>query len=238
MERRSSFIAPFASLEVRASGTGSDHYIIEGHAAVYGQRSVNLGGFTEVIAPAAFRSVLASRPDVHLLWHHDSTKVLARSRSISGGKPGLTLREDGAGLHVWARVTPTTYSADLRRLLEDGLVDNMSFAFSTAEDGSGEKWERDSDGAVTRTVTSVQGLYDVTITARGAYPQTDVALGRSLFESARSAGLIVGWQPGDVIPPVPNLAEAARTRDFEQRRASKVARMRRVVALAEASANA
>ncbi len=234
-EHRSAFMAPFASLEVRGSGAGSDHYTLHGHAAVYNRRSVNLGGFSEVIAPGAFRDVLKAKPDVHLLWQHDGTKPLARTR---GANPGLKLNEDGAGLHVWARVTPTTYAADLRSLIENDVVDQMSFAFTTPEDGSGEDWTSDESGAVTRTVRAVSGLFDVTVCARGAYQQTDVALGRSLFESARSAGIIHGWRDGvDVVPPVPALLEAAHHRDFEARKQAKLAEQSRDMDLAAAAAS-
>ena len=228
MELRSNYLAPLRDVEIRDSGAGEGRYTLEGHAAVYGRRSLNLGGFTEIIAAGAFRSVLAAKPDVHLLWQHDSTKALARtSRAGRGGS--LELSEDGTGLKVWARVTPTSYSADLRALLADGVVDQMSFAFSTPRDGSGEKWERDEEGNITRTVTKVDGLFDVTIAARGAYPQTDVAIaGRDLLTAAKEAGRIPGLDRNG--PALPDPIGAA---DFEAKRAAMVAEAARILAMAE-----
>jgi hypothetical protein len=54
----------------------------------------------------------------------------------------------------------------------------MSFAFTVAEDG--DEWVKDEQtGTIMRTVRKVAGLYDVSVVAQGAYPQTNVALIRS-----------------------------------------------------------
>ena len=47
--------AAVTEFEVRAKpdGTGGTSYVIEGHGAVFGVRSQNLGGFVEEVAPDA-----------------------------------------------------------------------------------------------------------------------------------------------------------------------------------------
>ena len=160
-------------LEVRESGASADEITVQGHAAVFDNLSHDLGGFRERIAPGAFNDVLAAQPDVHLVIGHDMTMPLARTANGT-----LELLEDEQGLRIWARVnTQLSYAKDLAEQLRTGLVDQMSFAFTVAEDG--DEWVKDDSGAIMRTVRKVAGLYDVSVVAQGAYPQTNVALIRS-----------------------------------------------------------
>lgn len=160
-------------LEVRESGASADEITVQGHAAVFDNLSHDLGGFRERIAPGAFNDVLAAQPDVHLVIGHDMTMPLARTANGT-----LELLEDEQGLRIWARVnTQLSYAKDLAEQLRTGLVDQMSFAFTVAEDG--DEWVKDDNGAIMRTVRKVAGLYDVSVVAQGAYPQTNVALIRS-----------------------------------------------------------
>lgn len=149
--------------------SGERKLIMRGHAAVFDRLSLDLGGFRERIAPGAFTAVLDRNPDVHLLVNHDLSRPLARTRSP---KFGLELREDPRGLHFYANVAPTSYAEDLSILMDAGVVDQASFAFTVERD----EWEIDADERVTRTILEVADLYDVTITAQGAYPQTDTGL--------------------------------------------------------------
>jgi HK97 family phage prohead protease len=169
-----------APLEVEKTGNSGDPespgYYVRGHAAVYNRKSLDLGGFQEKIDAAAFNDVLDSDPDVHLNWDHDMRYTLARTRSA---QYLLELRSDPRGLHYYAKVAPTSFAADLRILMEGGVIDQASFAFTVADD----TWEivnRDKpDEYVLRTITRVGELFDVTITAQGAYPQTDSQVVRS-----------------------------------------------------------
>jgi hypothetical protein len=172
-QTRERFLAPIEGVEWRESGAGDGQMTVAGHASVFNRLSLDLGGFREIIAPNAFSRPLDADPDVHLLWDHDTSLVLARTRNKT-----LDLRQDPLGLHFWGRVAPTSYAADLRVLMERGDVDQASFAFTVEEDS----WDMDDDENVVRTVTQVGELYDVTITAKGAYPQTDASL-RTLQEA-------------------------------------------------------
>ena len=172
--------APLEEVEVKDSNQGDGRFTIRGHAAVFNRWSLDLGGFREKIAKGAFQAVLDRNPDVHAVWDHDTAKVLARTR---GGS--LELREDPAGLHMWARVADTSYSRDLRVLMENGLVDQASFAFTVAP--GGDEWKFFSESGeekAERTIHEIGELYDVTVTAQGAYPtaSTEVVM-RALRES-------------------------------------------------------
>lgn len=166
-ERR---VMPISVDEVRDSGAGEGQFTVKGHAAVFNRKSLDLGGFQEIISPGAFADVLDRTPDVHLLWDHDTRFPLARTMSK---QYQLELREDPRGLHYWARVAPTSFAADLRVLMEGGVIDQASFAFTVDADTWEIKNEGKPDEQIVRTIVKVQDLYDATITAQGAYPQTD-----------------------------------------------------------------
>jgi uncharacterized protein len=162
---------PLDAVEWRASGAGDGELTVRGHAAVFNRTSLDLGGFRERIAPGAFANALDANPDVHALWDHDTKFVLARTTNKT-----LELREDPIGLHFWAKVANTSYAKDLRLLMERGDVDQASFAFTVARD----EWTIDDKEQVTRTILEVDQLYDVTVTAQGAYPQTDTSVVKHL----------------------------------------------------------
>lgn len=174
VERRT---LPFADgeVEVRDSGEGPDAYTVKGHAAVFNRKSLDLGGFQEVVAPGAFDGVLDRNPHVLLLWDHDTRYQLASTKTNR-----LELRVDPRGLYFWARVVgSTSHARDLRFLMDAGEVDQASFAFTVAAD----TWEIRNEGrdneTVLRTINEVADLFDVTVTAMGAYPQTDTSVVRA-----------------------------------------------------------
>ena len=90
----------------------------------------------------------------------------------------LHLTSDDTGLLIDAQVGNYTWAKDLRTALERGDINQGSFAFNVAD--GGDTFATDDDGNVMRTISNVGGLYDVTVTAQGAYPQTSMAAMRSL----------------------------------------------------------
>jgi HK97 family phage prohead protease len=164
---------------------GADHlFVMTGHAAVFGRRTVLTSGKSYVIEESikrgAFRKALDDHQDVVALWNHDSRMVLARI-----GNGTLELREDPRGLYTSAQVADTSYARDLQTLMKRGDVNSMSFGFTVAED----RWteERDDDGNVKahREIVRVDRLFDVSPVTIPAYPQTSV--------QARSAELAEAW---------------------------------------------
>lgn len=178
IERRGGFAIesdiPLNDLEVRDSGAGGGQFTIVGHASVFNQWSLDLGGFRERIRPGFFDDVMRDYPDVWHVWDHDTRWVLSRTRSKT-----LDLSVTPRGLRMWSRVAPTSYAADLRVLMDRGDIDQASFAFSVAE--GGDEWrivEENGVQIVERDLIKCGGLYDVTTCAMGAYPQTDSKVAR------------------------------------------------------------
>lgn len=150
---------------------------VEGYASVFNSRSKDLGGFTEIIDPAAFNGVI-ERSDVLALLNHDQDRgVLARSRK---GVGSLTLTIDERGLHYSFDAPNTALGNELVEGLKRGDISTSSFAFTVA----GEKWTKEEDGRYLRTITQIDKLYDVSPVYNEAYEDTSVAL-RSL-EAARA----------------------------------------------------
>ena len=162
MERRS-FEIEFREQESRK---------VEGYASVFNSRSKDLGGFVEIIDPAAFNGVI-ERSDVLALLNHDQDRgVLARSRK---GVGSLTLTVDERGLHYSFDAPNTALGDELVEGLKRGDISTSSFAFTVA----GEEWTKEEDGRYLRTITQIDKLYDVSPVYNEAYEDTSVAL-RSL----------------------------------------------------------
>lgn len=177
-------VFPFEVEDVRDSGSGGGVYTIKGHAAVFDRWSLDLGGFRERVAKGAFDNVLSRDPHVLHLWDHDTARALSSTRSKDYP---LELRTDPSGLRFYSKVTPTSYATDLRLLLEGGVIDQSSFAFTVAKD----EWRITDEGdeeRVERTIIEVDQLFDVTTCAMGAYPTTDSALAVRSLSLGRRAG--------------------------------------------------
>ena len=145
---------------------------IEGYGSVFNERSLDLGGFVEMIAPGAFDGVI-DRSDVKCYLDHNPEKgILARSRN---GKGSLSLVVDEKGLRYEFDAPHTNLGDEVVEGLKRGDYSQSSFAF-TVDD---EIWTKEEDGSYLRTITKIGGLYDVSIVANPAYEGTSVAL-RSL----------------------------------------------------------
>jgi hypothetical protein len=165
-----------AAIELRA--VPGEKPKLRGYAAVFNSPSRDLGGFVEYVRPGAFRRSLAAGADVVALVAHDTGLILGRT-----GAGTLTLVEDTKGLLFEIAVPPTTAARDLLISVERGDVAGASFAFTTP--AGGDRWDFKSKPAK-RELLDVD-LFDVTVTAIPAYPETSVAL-RSMQEHRPALG--------------------------------------------------
>lgn len=141
--------------------------IIRGHAAVFNQLSLDLGGFREQIAPGAFADAIKA-DDVRALFNHNPDHVLGRN--LSGT---LRLVEDVRGLAIEIDPPDTQVARDLMVSMDRGDITQMSFGFSVRP--GGQDWAKNDEGVVVRTLKKLR-LYDVSPVTFPAYPQTDVAV--------------------------------------------------------------
>lgn len=139
--------------ELRAKGRK-----LEGYAAVFDKEAA-LPGFTEVLKPGAFSATLAERSDVLALVDHDSSRVLARTKSGT-----LRLAEDSRGLAFDLDVPDTSAGKDVLALAERGDLGGMSFGFTaTDENWTGDRREIRAAKLYEISVVSAWPAYDGTI---------------------------------------------------------------------------
>lgn len=150
--------------ELRAETGANGERVFSGYAAPFNSRSVDLGGFVEVIAPMAFNRTLREQPDIYALYAHDMRQILGRTKSGT-----LTLGVDEKGLNFRCTAPDTAMARDLATLVARGDIDGCSFGFYTRDDS----WVEDSAGQLVRTLLDVE-LEEISITPFEAYPATSV----------------------------------------------------------------
>lgn len=162
------------SLEVRAEETEeSSKMIIEGYPVVFGKEvyiDCCFDGWFEKIDARAFDN--ADISDVCLKYNHnDDFFILARTKNDS-----LRLTFDEKGIFIHAELIDTTQNRDIYKMVQAGLLQEGSFAFTVTEDVE----KIDDDGAVHRTITGIGKLFDVAICPNGAYGDLTEIYARSV----------------------------------------------------------
>lgn len=169
--------------EMRATTQDGKRYI-SGLAVVFNSRSVNLGGFTEIIDERALDE--ADMTDVVALFNHDPNHVLGRSSSGT-----LKLKKTSRGLEYTIELPDTQVARDLYTSIERGDVRGSSFAFNVKPGGS--DWSQDpDDGGYVRTVKKMKRVLDVSPVTYPAYPETDTGIGKRMMEE---------WEKEQTPPP-------------------------------------
>ena len=133
--------------------------IVEGYAITFNQPATH--GYTEIISDKALDNTDMS--DVPLKYNHeDSHLIMARTRNKS-----LELKKDDKGLFIRAELIDTQSNKDIYKSIKAGLIDKMSFAFTTR----GDEYDYDTD---TRTITDIEKLFDVSVVDMPFYDSTSV----------------------------------------------------------------
>jgi|GEM_PF-1334806 len=161
-ERRST---PISALELRNDG---DKTVIEGLVVPFGQRSEDMGFFTE-----EFRGITPDPENVFALWAHDVRDPLGSTR-----EGALSLKVETRGLVM--RLEKPVISAERMEMLRRGILPNASFGFvdATAE------WVEE-EGKEHRVIHDAK-LIEVSVgVAFPAYKQTDIKAAQRSLEAAR-----------------------------------------------------
>lgn len=161
-------------IEVRAMKEGdTEGRTVFGYAAKFNSMSQNLGSkeyqFYEIILPGAFDDVLDN--DVRALFNHESELILARTKSGT-----LEIGVDETGLWYQFDAPDTQAGNDLLVSLRRGDIDQSSFQFIVGKDGQSFVEQKDGDGPtiLTRTISKVSELLDVSPVTYPAYEDTQV----------------------------------------------------------------
>ncbi|MDX8499880.1 HK97 family phage prohead protease [Mesorhizobium sp. VK4C] len=145
--------------------------LISGYAVLFNNITTIGGAFREKISPGAFDKSLREYPDVLALLNHNYDRLLGR---VSSGT--LDLRSDRIGL--WFGLHPDETTPDgltaignVRR--QD--IKGCSFSFTTTR----ETWEEGDDSQLPLRTVEEAIIWEVTLTALPAYPETSAVLARS-----------------------------------------------------------
>ena len=179
----------FNSFELRAAedapqaGGGG---IVEGYAStfeVYELASFDLGNggreiWREQITPDAFKD--ADMSDVVFLRDHTG-QVFARTKNNL-----IAIMQDERGLFTRTDLSKTAGAREMYEDITAGNYTQMSFAFRIRQ-GS-DKYEEVRDGLnviITRTITAIEKVFDISAVAFPANPTTDIAPAtRAAFDGA------------------------------------------------------
>lgn len=171
--------------ECRVDTGGADERRIRGTAIVFNSRSVDLGGFTEVIKPEAIDRTIREALDVHAFWNHDSGEVLGRTTAGT-----LQIRKERRGVSVV--IDPPSWADKILESIRRGDVTGMSFGFRVVTD----EW-RMEDGAPLREVTDMV-VSEVSIVSKPAYQATDVMVSKRSIEAFREFTKTNRWSREEV----------------------------------------
>ena len=138
-----------AALSVRKAADGSMQLV--GTAIVFDSPSQDLGGFTEIVKYEAVQKSLQRNSDVYMLWQHDSSQPLARTKTNT-----LKLTLTRAGLDFVATLPKSPLGQNAYQAVADGTVDSVSFGFLV--NGDGDRWLSDDLGNIVRE------LWDISVT--------------------------------------------------------------------------
>lgn len=157
--------------EQRGDSDGNHEMIVEGYAVVF--ESPQTYEYTEVIDRNSLNTT--DMKDCVLRYNHSSEAFsLARTRNHS-----LELTIDNNGLYVRAKIIDTQYGRDFYKMIQEGLVDKMSFAFSVTKD----EWDSETK---TRRILEIDKLYDVSAVDQPFYEDTSI-FARSLEDFEKEA---------------------------------------------------
>lgn len=215
----------FASgLHVRENGEGeAPSRTITGYAILFNTPSDPLWDnedeqAREVIAPEAITREVLDSCDIKFTMFHDRQLILARSNC---GKGTLSYDVDKKGVS-FSFDAPNTVDGDKAlELVRRGDIAGCSFMFSTHywDEGFVSRTVEIKDGKayITYTVKAVTGIYDFTLAADPAYPETSVEVeDREFVTALRESGkpdIAAGQKPG-----IREMAEQVR----EMRRAARL----------------
>ena len=156
------------SLETRQEEDGKETDVVVGYGSIFNSRSNDLGGFYEYIAEGAITDDVINSSDVRALINHNMDKILARSVNGNGT---LKLNTDSKGMRYEFEIPSTTYGNDLKINMQNGNLNQSSFAFTLADNG--DEWSTDDDGNNIRTITKIDKLFDISIVTYPAYSQAE-----------------------------------------------------------------
>lgn len=158
----------------------NNDYMVEGYASTYIPYTLAKTDeyeWREQIDPHAFDE--ADISDVVFLLDHTG-RVYARTKNDT-----LKLSIDDQGFFTQTDLSKTTTSREVFEDIQAGNYSQMSFAFTVGEDAYDERTSDEGLRIITRTITKIRKVFDVSAVGFPANPTTDISpVTRAAFDGA------------------------------------------------------
>ena len=162
------------TMSVREAGNDNE-MIVEGYATTFNQPYMLYDSrdfkIVEQMAPTAYDG--CDMTDVIMQYNHEG-RVFARNKNGT-----MTLSVDAIGLKVTANLGGTEIGRQLYGEIKGKYTDKMSFGFVVAEDQRSVVVDHENNvETVTRTLTKIKKLYDVSAVSIPANDMTSISARR------------------------------------------------------------
>lgn len=137
-------------LQIKARKFDSESGIFEGYASVFG----NLDSDGDIVDKGAYANFLADD------WSRVKILILHNDQLLPIGKP-LEMYEDDIGLYLKAKISDTSMGLDVRQLLKDKVLDELSIGYMVLDS------YMDTDGNRHLSELELQEISIVTWAANG-----------------------------------------------------------------------
>lgn len=168
-----------ADLHIREAESGAESRTITGYAILFDTPSAPLWVYDdeearEIIAKGAITKELLDTCDIKMTMFHNRQLILARSKNGAGT---LSYTVDDKGVAFSFEAPHTADGDKALELVRRGDISGCSFMFSTHyyDDAYVKRTveRRDGKTLITYTVKLITGIYDFTLAADPAYPDTN-----------------------------------------------------------------
>ena len=157
----------FKKLQFKLDQFDAEEGIFSGYGAIFG--NIDSGG--DIIEPGAFTNALAKG------WERVKILALHNDCWLPIGRP-LELREDANGLFLSAKVSDTSMGKDIKVLLKDGVLNELSIGYDPIV------FDYDADGI--RHLREVE-LWEVSLVTWAMNPEATVTGYKSMQETMSRA---------------------------------------------------
>ena len=183
MKKLTHFTPSYVHIRTAPEAPEAESRTIEGYAIIFNTLSLPFYAdgeedVREQISPEAISPELLESSDIQMTMNHDFSQLLARSKR---GKGTLQYEVDSKGVRFQFDAPHTPDGDKALELVRRGDIDGCSFMFTTQYDNTDyvEPTTQDDTETGNRTtiytIKKITGIYDFTLTAMPAYPDTEVS---------------------------------------------------------------
>ena len=159
-------------IEVKELPDQNEEMVVRGYASTFNDPYTLFEfddlRFDEVVDARAFDDT--DMNDVIMQYDHEG-RVFART-----GNNTLSVTPDDHGLLIEANLGGTELGRQLYEEIKGGYTNKMSFGFSVEADERNDKKDENGKRVITRTITKVRKLYDVSAVSLPANDATEISV--------------------------------------------------------------